>query len=162
MRLHLGHAIEAQNGSEAVKMHVTALRGAGYDGPLTLATFHAPSQCYVLRLLAFKNMRAQGDVQQALGGFRCVLSRPVSTLLRFFDEVLRPLLVREEDEHPFVFIQVLGQRRGQWFDARRDDFGRYCGESQGLNLKTSVRTLRHVITTEAVRYVLDKYVLCFC
>jgi hypothetical protein len=133
-----------------MKAQADAIRTMGYEGPLTMAVMHSASQCYVLHLLAYKNMASHLDEQQALGGIRYVLCRPVSALLQFFVHSLRPLLAPKE-HHPFVFVQVVGERRGSWLDAKRDGFGRYCGQPNGLNIATSVRTLRHVVTTEAVR-----------
>ena len=137
----------------AMKSETVAIRTRGYNGPLSVAIMHALSQCYVLRLLAFKNMQAGVAAQQAIGGYRYVLCRPVSALLHFFHHTLRPIL-EPKDDHPFVFVQVVGQNRGNHYDAKRDGFGRYCGQPNGLNLGTSVRTVRHVVSTEAVRYVL--------
>ena len=135
----------------AVKAQAAAIRGRGYEGPLSMAFMHPVSQCYVIRLLAFKNMQSQVAAQQAIGGFRYVLCRPVSALLHYFYYTLRPIL-GPKDEHPFVFVQVVGQDRGSYYDAKKDGFGRYCGQPNGLNLGTSIRTVRHVVTTEAVRY----------
>ncbi len=137
----------------AMKTRTVAIRTSGYDGPISVAIMHAVSQCYIARLLAFKNMQASVAAQQAIGGYRYVLCRPVSALLHFFQYSLRPIL-EPKDDQPFVFVQVVGQNRGSYYDAKRDGFGRYCGQPNGLNLGTSVRTVRHVVSTEAVRCAL--------
>jgi hypothetical protein len=134
-----------------VKLQAAAIRSGGYDGPLSMAVMHSASQSFVIRLLAFKNMQSQVAAQQAIGGFRYVLCRPVSALLHYFYNTLRPILEPKE-ENPLVFVQVIGQDRGSYYDAKKDGFGRYCGQPNGLNLGTSIRTIRHVVTTEAVRY----------
>jgi len=136
-----------------MKSLVGAVRARGYDGPISAAIMHAASQCYVLHLLAFKNMQANAAEQQAIGGHRYVLCRPVSALLLFFQQKLRPIL-QPKDEHPFAFVQVVGHNRGSYYDAKRDGFGRYCGQPNGLNLGTSIRTVRHIVSTEAVRCAL--------
>ncbi len=141
-----------------MKSRVATIRAMGYEGPLTLAVMHAASQCYVLHLLAYKNMASRLEMQQAIGGIRYVLCRPVSALLQFFVRTLRPLLEPKEKQ-PLVFVQVVGERRGACFDANKDGFGRYCGQPNGLNIGTSVRTVRHVVTTEAVRCLLVKPIL---
>lgn len=86
-----------------MKSQTVAIRTSGYSGPLSVAIMHAVSQCYVIRLLAFKNMQTGVAAQQAIGGYRYVLSRPVSALLLFFHHTLRPILEPKEG-HPFVFV----------------------------------------------------------
>jgi hypothetical protein len=75
--------VDDENGGlvEAMKSQAASIRSVGYEGPLTAAVMRGASQCYVLHLLSFKNMQSRLEVQQAIGGIRYVLCRPVSSSL---------------------------------------------------------------------------------
>ena len=49
--------------ANAVKSQAAAIRSRGYDGPLSMASMHPLSQCYVIHLLAFKNMLSRVAAQ---------------------------------------------------------------------------------------------------
>jgi len=94
-----------------VKSQAASIRAIGYDGPLTLGVMHTASKCYVLQLLAFKNMEsrlARLELQPLIGGVRYVLCLPVSAHLAFFVGTLRQLLEPKEN-HPFAPASVWGR-----------------------------------------------------
>jgi hypothetical protein len=134
-----------------VSDQVAAIRSAGYEGPLTMgATALASGDVLVLHLIAFKNLRAREEEQQRLGGYRYVLPPVVSRLVGFFAQHLRPLLAPKA-ANPFLFVQTKGRDKGGWMNAKRDAFGALCGSEHGLGLGTSIRSVRHIVSTEAVR-----------
>lgn len=136
--------------SSSIEDQVQAIRSSGYDGPLSMVVSDATSACSVVHLIAFKNLRAREEVQRRIGGFRYVLCRAVSALIRFFDQTLRPLLEPKES-NKLLFVQVTGRDKGSWVDAKKDGFGDSCGHAKGLDLGTSIRSIRHIVSTEAVR-----------
>lgn len=138
--------------SSSIEDQVQVIRSSGYDGPLSMVVSDATSACSVVHLIAFKNLRARAEVQRRIGGFRYVLCRAVSALIRFFDQTLRPLLEPKES-NKLLFVQVTGRDKGSWVDAKKDGFGYSCGHAKGLDLGTSIRSIRHIVSTEAVRCV---------
>jgi len=134
---------------EDMKAAVDSIRRGGYSGSLTYATDDGASSCILLNLLAFKNM-ASHDAAERLCYVLCPV---VSDLLRFFHWHARPLLSNPLAGHRMTFVKP----DGSWFDSSRDGFGRLCGE-QGLVLGTSVRVVRHIISSAVVRAGLAKEV----
>lgn len=129
---------------------VATIRESGCEGPLTMAIHHEDSGCFILHLLAFKNSRFREEQQRHNGGFRYVLPPPVSRLFRFFAIALRPLL-QPCPTNRMLFVQTTGRGKGGPFNAQRDAFGHLCGTERGLHIGTSIRSIRHIVSTEAVR-----------
>lgn len=129
---------------------VSIIRGTCYEGPLTMAIDHEDSGSFILHLLAFKNSRFREEQQRHNGGLRYVLPPPVSRLLRFFATALRPLL-QPFSTNRMLFVQTTGHGKAGPFNAQRDAFGHLCGTERGLGLGTSIRSIRHIVSTEAVR-----------
>lgn len=132
----------------ALQDQVAEIRAAGYEGPLTLALVQG--DCLVLRLVAFKNQGAREDEQRRLGGYRYVLPPGVSRLVLFFSQQLRAFL-EPRASNAFLFVQTRGRDKGSWFNAKKDAFGHQCGHEHGLNVGTSIRMIRHAVSTEAVQ-----------
>ncbi len=131
---------------EDMKSVVDSIRLNGYDGALTYATDDANSPCILLDLLAFKNMASYGAAKRLC----YVLCPVVSELLRFYLRHLRSAL-KPSPLNRLAFVKA----GGTGFDSCRDGFGRVCGE-QGLLLGTSVRVVRHIISSAVARAGLDE------
>jgi hypothetical protein len=131
---------------EDMKAVVASIRLNGYDGALTYAVDDAASSCIHLNLLAFKNMASYGAKERLC----YVLCPVVSELLRFFvrhvRSALKPSLLNR-----LVFVKS----NGSWFDSCRDGFGRVCGE-KGLLLGTSLRVVRHIVSSAVAGAGLDE------
>ncbi len=118
---------------------LSSVRSLGYTGALTWVTEDATSRCLLLHVVAFKNMASYS----ALDRLCYVLSPILSELLLFFWRRIRPSL-RPQPSNPFVFVKP---SNGRWFDVNGGDrFGALCGE-RGLQWGTSVRVVRHVVST---------------
>lgn len=148
------HSAFLEAAARTLSEQVEAIRSAGYEGPLTGGrSADDGSKCLVLQLLAFKNLAAREIVQRRIRGFRYVLvPESVSGLVVFFADSLRPLL-QPNANNPFLFVQTRGRDRQSWFDSTKHGFGHLCGHKEGLNIGTSIRTIRHIVSTEAVRYI---------
>ena len=125
--------------SSNVAASIPSIRALGYMGALAWAIEDSASHCILIHVVTFKNMASY-----AVSARICyVLSSVVSDLLMFFWRRVRPSL-RPLPNNPFVFVKP---GDGRWFDvARGDRFGALCGE-RGLQWGTSVRVVRHVVST---------------
>lgn len=118
---------------------LSSIRGLGYAGALTWVMEDVTSRCLLLHVVAFKNMASYS----ASDRLSYVLSPILSELLLFFWRRVRPSL-RPQPSNPFVFVKP---STGRWFDVNGGDrFGALCGE-RGLQWGTSVRVVRHVVST---------------
>ncbi len=131
---------------EDMKSVVDSIRLNGYDGALTYATNDVSCPCILLNLLAFKNMASYGAEERLC----YVLCPVVSELLRFFVRHIRSAL-NPSPLNRLAFVKS----NGSWFDSCRDGFGRVCGE-KGLLLGTSVRVVRHIVSSAVARAGLDE------
>ena len=77
--------LDSNSGSN-LKSAVDEIRASGYEGPLSVAVWDGPSQCYVVSLIAYKNLSSHLIDESPP---RYVISRPVSRLLQFFATTLR-------------------------------------------------------------------------
>lgn len=123
---------------------VAAIRGAGYEGALTMAVYNAEWSIHVLHLLAFKNDKSYASSERV----QYVMARPVSDLLAFFMRAVRVHL-QPLSTNSFVFVKHTGANAGSWFESSRDGFGRLCGHF-GLDLGASIQVIRHIVSTAAV------------
>ncbi len=125
--------------SSASPAGTTSVRALGYTGALSWAIEDSASHCILMHVVTFKNMASYSASERIC----YVLSPVVSDLLVFFWRRVRPSL-RPLPNNPFVFVKP---GDGRWFDvARGDRFGALCGE-RGLQWDTSVRVVRHVVST---------------
>lgn len=99
----------------------------------------SPCACILIHVVTFKNMASYSASERIC----YVLSPVVSDLLVFFWRRVRPSL-RPLPNNPFVFVKP---GDGRLFEvARGDRFGALCGK-RGLQWGTSVRVVRHVVST---------------